>query len=362
MPTLGDNAQTFTQGGNTYRVSQTLSNLLGKQLRIDVGAFNRGVATRDDTTVGHLIPANNPFVGTASGINQLIYVLGLRNPYTFAVQPGTGTIFINDVGENTWEEINRSIAGGNYGWSGGNTDGFGQTPPGPGIYHDPVLAYNHTGGPAGGGIAIVGGAFYDPASPQFPSNYVGKYFYADLTGNWLRVFDPAHPGSASNPDTSQPFATNLPGGSRDLKVDAAGSLYYLSGNGLIDKISYSPAAGDAGFEQVTVGAGHFQYRPAGSPWAFSGGAGISGNNSGFTSGNPPAPQGAQVAFLQKTGSFSQTVAGWAAGSYVISFDAAQRGNFQASRQDFQVLVDGAVVGPSRPPARRIRDTSPPRSP
>ena len=106
----GDNMQTFTQGGNTYRVSQTLSDLLGKQLRIDVGAFNQGVATRDDTTVGHLIPADNPFVGTAPGINQLIYALGLRNPFTFAVQPGTGTIFINDVGENTWEEIDQSVA------------------------------------------------------------------------------------------------------------------------------------------------------------------------------------------------------------------------------------------------------------
>ena len=108
----GDNMQTFTQGGNTYRVSQTLSDLLGKQLRIDVAAFNSGVATRDDTTVGHLIPANNPFVGTATGINQLIYALGLRNPFTFAVQPGTGTIFINDVGENTWEEIDQSVARG----------------------------------------------------------------------------------------------------------------------------------------------------------------------------------------------------------------------------------------------------------
>ena len=84
--------------------------------------------------------------------------------------------------------------------------------------------------------------------------------------------------------------------------------------------------GDPGFEQVVVGAGNFQYDPTGSPWAFSGGSGISGNNSGFTSGNPPAPQGVQVAFLQETGSFSQTVTGWAAGSYVLTFDAAQRGN------------------------------------
>ena len=88
--------------------------------------------------------------------------------------------------------------------------------------------------------------------------------------------------------------------------------------------------------------------PTGSPWTFSGSAGISGNNSGFTSGNPPAPEGSQVAFLQGTGSFSQSVSGWAAGSYVLTFDAAQRGNYQASQQNFKVLVDGTVVGTFTP--------------
>jgi hypothetical protein len=102
--------------------------------------------------------------------------------------------------------------------------------------------------------------------------------------------------------------------------------------------------GDPGFEQVQVGAGQFRYDPTGSPWTFSGGAGISANGSGFTAGNPPAPQGAQVAFLQGRGSFSQTAAGWTAGSYVLTFDAAQRGNYGTSRQDYQVLVDGVVVG------------------
>ena len=231
-------------GGNTYRVSQTLSDLLGKQLRINVAAFNQGVATRDDTTVGHLIPADNPFVGTATGIDQLIYALGLRNPFTFAVQPGTGTIFINDVGENTWEEIDQSVPGANFGWSGGNTDGFGHSsPPGPGVYHDPLLAYNHSGGPAGGGTAIVGGTFYDPATPQFPASYVGKYFYADLSGGWIRVFDPANPGSASNPDTSSPFASGIAGNLVDLKVDQAGNLYYLTGAGTVEKVSFQ-APGD----------------------------------------------------------------------------------------------------------------------
>jgi glucose/arabinose dehydrogenase len=342
---VGDNVQTFVQNGNTYRVSQTLSDLLGKQLRIDVSAFNAGNATRDDTTVGDLIPADNPFVGQASGINQLIYALGLRNPFTFAVQPGTGTMFINDVGENTWEEIDRSVAGANFGWSGGNTDGFGQTPPGPGTYQDPLLAYNHSGGPAGGGIAIVGGTFYDPATPQFPGSYVGKYFYGDLGAGWIRVFDAAYPGSPANPDTSRAFATGIVGGLRDLKVDAAGSLYYLAGDGgVIHKISYSQVLGDAGFETPSAGPagsyGSFLYAPAGSPWAFAGSAGVTANDSGFTASNPAAPEGAQVAFLQQYGSMSQTVS-WQAGTYVVSFDAASRGGTQA--EDFEVLVDGQVV-------------------
>ena len=93
---------------------------------------------------------------------------------------------------------------------------------------------------------------------------------------------------------------------------------------------------------------NFQYNPTGSPWTFTGGSGISGNNSGFTAGNPPAPQGSQVAFIQNTGWFSQTISSWAAGSYVLTFDAAQRGNHQASHQNFNVLIDGTVVGTFTP--------------
>jgi glucose/arabinose dehydrogenase len=240
----GDDGQSFIgPDGNSYRVSQTLANMLGKQLRIDVSKFNSGVAARDDTTVGDLIPADNPFVGQATGINQLIYVLGLRNPFDFAVQPGTGRILINDAGENSWEEVNDSIAGSNYGWSGGNTDGFGNPPPSfaPGVYRDPILAYTHSGSASlATGSAIVGGAFYNPATVQFPSSYVGKYFYGDwnYTTGWIRYFDPNHPNTAATPDgSSVAFATNTPP-IIDLKVDAAGNLYYLADDGAVYKISY----------------------------------------------------------------------------------------------------------------------------
>ena len=62
------------------------------------------------------IPADNPFIGQTTGDNQAIWALGLRNPFTFSFQPGVGRMFINDVGQGSWEEINDGIAGSNYGW------------------------------------------------------------------------------------------------------------------------------------------------------------------------------------------------------------------------------------------------------
>src|SRR5262245_18400790 len=125
----------------------------------------------------------------------------------------------------------------------------------------------------------------------------------------------------------------------------------------IDNVDLSPtppppaaAVSNAGFESPAVGSGAFgafRYQPADTAWLFIGAAGVSGNGSGFTAGNPNAPQGAQVAFLQQTGRFLQFV-NLAAGTYQLSFQAAQRGNFQASRQDFRVLVDGRVVGTFTP--------------
>src|SRR5262249_19958863 len=105
-----------------------------------------------------------------------------------------------------------------------------------------------------------------------------------------------------------------------------------------------------GFEAPDVGTGSFgafAYDPVGSAWTFDEGSGVAGNGSGFTDGNPNAPQGSQVALLQGAGSFSQALS-LAAGTYSLSFAAAQRGNFQASAQTLQVLVDGVVVGTFTP--------------
>jgi hypothetical protein len=122
----------------------------------------------------------------------------------------------------------------------------------------------------------------------------------------------------------------------------------VSGSATVSVSATSTGLADGGFEAPVVGAGRFQYGPTGTPWSYSGAAGVAGYSSGFTAGNPNAPEGTQVAFLQTTGSFSQVVAGLAAGSYKLTFDAAQRGNNQASRQNFQVLVDGSATGTFTP--------------
>ncbi len=191
--------------------SQTLNNLLGKMLRIN-----------SDGT----IPADNPFFSIATGNNRAIWALGLRNPFTFAFQAVAGRMFINDVGENTWEEINDGIAGSNYGWA--ICEGICGNP----NFRDPLFQYGHGIGPATG-CAITGGAFYNPTIATYPSDYVGKYFYADYCSGWIRRFDPGT-------NTAQAFATGL-NSPVDLHVGPDANLYYLArGNGgVVVKVIYS---------------------------------------------------------------------------------------------------------------------------
>jgi len=178
--------------------AQTLANLLGKMLRINADGS---------------IPSDNPFFNSATGNNRTIWALGLRNPFTFAFQPGTGRMFINDVGQSTWEEINDGIAGSNYGWP--TTEGPTTNP----LFRSPIFAYGHGISPTTG-CAIAGGTFYNPATVQFPSSFLGKYFFADLCSGWIRVLDPSN-------NTASGFATGI-SNPVDLKVASDGSLYYLS--------------------------------------------------------------------------------------------------------------------------------------
>lgn len=183
--------------------AQLLTNRLGKVLRYN-----------DDLT----IPSDNPFFGTATGANRAIWAYGLRNPFTFNFQPGTGRMFINDVGQSAWEEINDGIAGSNFGWP--TTEGPTSNP----AFRGPVYAYHHDQTLVSG-IAIVGAAFYNPAVATFPPSYVGHYFFGDYQGGWINRLDPAN-GHAAYAFARLP-GTNLFG----IEVGPDGALYALANGG-----------------------------------------------------------------------------------------------------------------------------------
>jgi len=203
---VGDNAN-----GNN---AQSFSTVFGKMLRI--------------TSTG-AIPTDNPFFNQTTGNNRSIWALGLRNPFTFAFQPGTGRMFINNVGLSTWEEINDGIAGANYGWP--ICEGF-CSPPNP-DFTDPIFVYENTGTQC----AITGGSFYNPQIVQFPSDFVGDYFFADFCGGWIRKLD------LTNGITVSDFASGI-SNPVDLKVSDDGFLYYLArGAGAVNRISFTGGGG-----------------------------------------------------------------------------------------------------------------------
>lgn len=185
--------------------SQLLANRLGKILRIN-----------SDGT----IPADNPtsfpnIAGSPAGANRAIWAVGLRNPFTFSFEPGTGRMHINDVGQNSWEEVNVGTAGANFGWPG--CEGTCATPG----MTNPLYQYSSAVGTT---CAITGGAFYNPTNPTFPAQFIGKYFFADFCAGWIKILDPLSPPATG---TAVDFATSisLP---VDIQVANDGSLYYLA--------------------------------------------------------------------------------------------------------------------------------------
>jgi hypothetical protein len=126
-----------------------------------------------------------------------------------------------------------------------------------------------------------------------------------------------------------------------LVVDGPGKLHLLGG-----RVTRTIAVPNGGFESPPQHGG-YTYNPTGGSWTFAGASGIAGNGSALTAHNPNAPRGEQVAFLGAGGDISQSLSGWAAGSYQLRFFAAQNAGNSAA-QDFQLLIDGVAVDVFKP--------------
>jgi glucose/arabinose dehydrogenase/PKD repeat protein len=150
--------------------SRDLSDLRGKILRI---------------TSDGAIPVDNPFVGQL-GKRPEIFAWGLRNPFRFSVDPLTGTPWIADVGENTWEEIDLGVPGADYGYPcfEGNA-AFRTCNPAPASPTFPAFVYGHPGqNTPFSGYSITGGPVY--RGGNFPASYQGRLFFGDYGGGWIR--------------------------------------------------------------------------------------------------------------------------------------------------------------------------------
>jgi glucose/arabinose dehydrogenase/mono/diheme cytochrome c family protein len=156
---------------------QNLQTLLGKMLRIDIGGATNGVPYR--------IPPGNPFSANAlcnngSGTQNCpeIYAYGLRNPWRWSFDRGSGELWLADVGQGSWEEVNRISLGGNYGWrcrEGAHVYAPSGTPiacgPNPNPI-DPIAEYGRSVGQS-----VTGGYVYRGAA--IPA-LVGRYVFADF--------------------------------------------------------------------------------------------------------------------------------------------------------------------------------------
>jgi glucose/arabinose dehydrogenase len=206
--------------GDPLGTGQSLAEPLGAILRIDPAGGTP-----------YAVPADNPFVGV-EGASPEIWSYGLRNPWRFSFDRGTGDLYIGDVGQGQWEEIDVATAadgggrGINYGWNvmegrhclaGDNCTREGLALP--------VVEYSH-----GSGCSVTGGYVYRGAA--IPA-LQGHYFYADYCQGWVRSFRLA--GAAVVDEAEWP--TLRPGGTvTSFGEDAAGELYVIAGGGDVFRV------------------------------------------------------------------------------------------------------------------------------
>ncbi len=198
-------------GGDPLGHGQNLNTLLGALLRIDV-----------DSGDPYAVPGDNPF-------GDEIWGFGLRNPWRFSFDAPSAMIYIGDVGQNAWEEVNvapANSAARNYGWNvmegngcfgGGSCNQTGMTLP--------VIVY-----PTGSeGCSVIGGYVYRGAALP---DIIGHYFYSDWCNGWLRSFK--YVGGAATEQTE--WNVGDIGNVLSFGVDGNGELYILSQNGRVYRL------------------------------------------------------------------------------------------------------------------------------
>lgn len=206
-------------GGDPKKTGQNRDDLLGSLLRLDI-----------DHGLPYTIPASNPFVGQSTMRGEL-WNWGLRNPWRYSFDRATGDLYIADVGQNEWEEVDvqpaASRGGENYGWAVMEGDHcFKSFTCNKSGLVMPVLEYGH-----GDGCSITGGYVYrGSAIPAL----VGTYFYGDYCSGWVRSIvyrNGVATDAASWPtlETKQMITS--------FGEDARGELYIVLSNGTVYRIA-----------------------------------------------------------------------------------------------------------------------------
>jgi glucose/arabinose dehydrogenase len=183
LVSLGDGGS----GGDPQGNGQSLTTLLGKILRIDIAGSGGGVPYR--------IPADNPFASGAGGNRPEIWLTGLRNPWRISVDRANGDLWIGDVGQNAWEEIDvqraGQPAGTNFGWN--RMEGTHCFEPDRDCdaaeVTAPVTDYGHDLG-----CTVIGGNVYRGSAQ---AALVGGYLFGDYCSGRIWAIDPAGDGYRS---------------------------------------------------------------------------------------------------------------------------------------------------------------------
>lgn len=205
-------------GGDPQNRAQNKEELLGKLLRIDVN--NR---------VPYGIPEDNPYVKGEE--RPEIFAKGLRNPWRFSFDRETGDLWLADVGQNKWEEINSVKKGGNYGWR--VMEGLHcfslQEPCSKEKFTSPVLEYDHQGGRC----SIIGGYVYrGKANPAL----VGVYIYGDYCSGELFSVRTAHGGRV----VGEPWVLKTNAAISSFGEDDTGEIYMVDRKGAVYQLASGP--------------------------------------------------------------------------------------------------------------------------